>query len=48
MNINSIHFDKNHLVIITNSKTLADKNSVIVPYKVDMGSAGNIMPLHEE
>ena len=46
VNINSIHLNKNCSVITANLKTSADKHSVIVPYKVDMDSAGNIMPLH--
>ena len=46
VNINLINFNKNCLVITANLKTLANKNSVIVPYKVDAGSDGNILPLH--
>ena len=46
VNVNSIHFSKNHLVITANLKTLANKNSTIVPYKVHTGSDGNIMSLH--
>ena len=46
MNINSIHINKHHPVITANLKNLANKNSVIIPYKVDPGSDGNIMPLH--
>ena len=45
-NINSVHLNKNHLVITARLKTSANKNSVIVPYKLDTGSDGNIMPLH--
>ena len=46
VNINSINFNKNHLVITANLKTSANKSSIIVPYKVDTGSDGNIIPLH--
>ena len=46
VNINSINFKKNHSVITANPKLSANKSSLIVPYKVDMGSDGNIMPLH--
>ena len=46
VNINSIHFNKNCLVTIANLKTLADKKSVIVPYKVDTGNDGYSMPFH--
>ena len=33
-------------VITANLKTFANKSGIIVPYKVDTGSDGNIMPLH--
>ena len=46
MNINSIHFNKNCFVITANLKTSANLNNVMVPYKVDTDSDGNIMPLH--
>ena len=46
VNINSIHFNKNCSVITANLKMSASINSVIVPYEVDTGSNGNIMPLH--
>ena len=29
-----------------NLKTSVGKNSISVPYKIDLGSDGNIMPLH--
>ena len=46
VNINSIHFNKNHFILKANLKMSAGPNNVMVPYKVDMGSDGNIMPLH--
>ena len=46
MNIKSILFNENCLIITTNLKTLADKNSTILPDKVDTGSDSNIVPLH--
>ena len=46
MSINSIYFNKNHLVITAKLKMSVGINNVIVPYKVDTGSDGNIMPLH--
>ena len=46
VNINSIHFNKNCLVITAKFKTSAGINNVLVPYKVDTGNDGNIMPLH--
>ena len=46
VNINSIHFNKNHSVLTANLKMSAGPNNVMVPYKVDTGSDVNIMPLH--
>ena len=43
--MNSIHFNNNHCVLIANLKTSAGPN-IMVPYKVDTGSDGNIMPLY--
>ena len=34
------------MVITANLKTLSNQVRIIVPYKVDTGSDGNIMPLH--
>ena len=44
VSINSIH--KNHSVITENLKMSAGQNKIMVPYKVDTGSDGNIMPLN--
>ena len=46
VNISSVHFNKNQSVITARLKMSAGINNVIVPYKVDTGSEGNIMPLH--
>ena len=46
VNINSVHFNKNHSVITANFKTSGGKICTIVPHKVDTCSDGNIMPLH--
>ena len=46
MNINSIHFNENSSVITAKLKTSAGINNLIVPYEVDTGRDGNIMPLH--
>ena len=46
VNIKSVHFNKNCSVITVNVKTSTGRNNVIVPYKVDTGSYGNIMPLY--
>ena len=44
--INSVYFNKNCSILTANLKTLVGENSISVPYKIDMGSNGNIMPLH--
>ena len=46
VNMNSVHFNKNHSILTANLKMLAGPNNIMVPYKVDTGSNGNIMPLH--
>ena len=46
VNINSIIFNSKWLVITANLKTSSNQVSILVPYKVDTGSDGNIMPLH--
>ena len=46
VNINSIHSSTNHSVITVKFKMSAGINNVIVPYKIDTGSDGNIMSLH--
>ena len=44
--INSFNFNSKHSVITENLKTSSNQVSIIVPYKVDTDSDGNIMPLH--
>ena len=46
VNINSIPFNKNCLVITEKLKMSAGINNVIVSYKVDTDRDGNMMPLH--
>ena len=46
VSINSIHFNKNCSVQTVNLKMSAGSNIIMVPYKVDTGSKGIIMPLH--
>ena len=46
VNINSVSFNSNHSTIIANLKTLSNKATIVVLYKVDMGSDGNIMPFN--
>ena len=45
VNINSIIFSK-WSVITANIKASSNKVSIIVPYKADTGSDGNIMPIY--
>ena len=46
VSINSVYLNKNHSILTANLKRSVGKNSISVPYKIDMGSNGNIMPLH--
>ena len=46
VNINSVNFNSNHSAIIANLKTSSNKTAIMVPYKVDTGSDGNIIPLN--
>ena len=46
VNINSISFNSKQLVMVVNLKTSSNQNSTVIPYKIDTGSDGNIMPFH--
>ena len=46
VNINLFNFNSNHSAIIANLKTSSNKATFMVPYNVDMGSDGNIMPFN--
>ena len=46
VSIDSVHLNKNQSVITAHLETHAGKDMVEVPYKIDMGSEGNIMPLY--
>ena len=43
VNINSVNF---HSTIIANLKTSSNEATIMMPYKVDMGSDMNIMPFN--
>ena len=43
VNINSVSFNSNYSIIIANLLTPSNKATIVVPYKVHMGSDGNIM-----
>ena len=44
VNINLTSFNSNHSVILAKQKTSSKQATMMVPYKVDMGCDGNIMP----
>ena len=46
VNINSINFNSKCSLITANLETLSNQVNIIIPYKVDIGSDGNIVPLH--
>ena len=46
VNINSVSFDSNHSTIIADLKTSSNKATIVVPYKLDMGNDGSIMPFN--
>ena len=46
VSINSVHLNKNWSIIMAYLDTYAGKNNVEIPYKIDMDSEGNIMPLY--
>ena len=46
VNRNSFHFNSNNSAVIAHLKTSSNKATIMVPYKVDTGSDGNIMPFN--
>ena len=46
VSINSIYLNRNLSLIIAHLKMQVDKTTIEVPYKIDTGSEGNIMPLY--
>ena len=46
VSINCIQFNKNEPILTTNLKTSAGPSNVIIPYKIETGSSGNIMSIH--
>ena len=46
VSIDSVHLNRNWSVITASLDTFAGKNKVKIPYKVNTGSEGNIMPFH--
>ena len=46
VSINSIYLNRNQSLITAHLKTQVSKTATEIPYKIDTGSEGNIMPLH--
>ena len=46
ISINSIYLNKNQSLISVHLEMQVGKNTVEIPYKIDTGSMGNIMPLY--
>ena len=46
VSINSVHLNKNWSVIMAYLDTYAGENNLEIPYKINMGSEGNIMPIY--
>ena len=46
VSINSIYLNRNCLLITVHLKMQVGKTTIEVPYKIDTGSEGNLMPLY--
>ena len=46
VSINSVYLNKNQLLITAHLEAQVGKTTVEIPYKIDTGSKGNIMPLY--
>ena len=46
VSVNSVHLNKNQWLKIAKLKMQVGKNIIEIPYKIDTGSEGNIMPLY--
>ena len=44
VSINSVYMNKIQMVLTTKLDTHAGDNKITIPYKIDTGSDGNIMP----
>ena len=45
LSIDSVHLNKNLSLLTAKLETQSSRNAIVIPYKIDMGSKGNIMPL---
>ena len=46
VSVDSVHMNKNWSLLMAELEMCADDNKIIIPYKIDTGSQGNIMPWH--
>ena len=46
VNIGSVHLNRNQSLITAHLEIQAGENIIEIPYKIDTGSEGNIMPLY--
>ena len=46
VSINSVCFNKSCSLLMAKLKMPIGRNSMVIPYKIDTGSDGNIMPWH--
>ena len=46
VSIDSVHLDKNQSLLMVELETHAGANKIVILYKIDMGSEGNIMLWH--
>ena len=45
VSINSVHLNKNWSLLMAEVEMQSGGNTIMIPYKIDMGSEGNIMPI---
>ena len=45
VSIDSVHLNKTQSLLMAKLEMQVGRNTIIIPYKIDMGSKGNIMPL---
>ena len=46
VSIDSVHLNKNLSLLMAELEICAGTNNIVIPYKIDMGGKGNIMPWH--
>ena len=43
--IDSVHLNKNQSLLMAELEMQSGRNTIVMPYEIDIGSEGNIMPL---